>query len=456
MNICMLGSGYVGLVTGACFADLGNNVVCIDTDSEKVAVLDGGNVPFYEPGLAETVARNVAQKRLKFSAHPGEGIRGADVVFIAVGTPTGDDGRADLKYVRAAATDIAKYMDGNVLVVNKSTVPVETGDLVHEIIMRERTTLHGFSVVSNPEFLREGSAIADFMNPDRIVIGVSNPEAEAAMRLLYEPINAPIIVTEIHTAEMIKYTANAFLATKISFINEIARICENVGADVVDVVNGAGSDRRIGAAFLNPGLGFGGSCLPKDVLALVRVAEQRGLEPELLRSVLRVNAEQIDWIVDSIEERAGGLAGRRIAVLGLAFKPNTDDVRDSPAITLAAALAGRGATVIATDPIAGERAKALMPESIDQVSNCYEAADDADVLVLATEWNEYKQINFKVVRKLMRGNLVFDARNIYNASRVNAEGLSYAGVGRPAATCEPTVDAAANIVPMLDVDVLCA
>jgi len=458
VNICMLGSGYVGLVTGACFADLGNDVTCIDTDPEKIALLRAGSVPFYEPGLAEMIARNVSQNRLHFSVQAQDGVRGADVVFIAVGTPTGVDGQADLKYVRAAAADIAKHTNGNILVVNKSTVPVETGDLVRDIFLSERTTQHEFSVVSNPEFLREGSAIADFMHPDRIVIGVSDPSAEAAMRQLYEPLGAPIVVTDIRTAEMIKYTANAFLATKISFINEIARICSDVGADVIDVVNGAGSDHRIGKEFLNPGLGFGGSCLPKDVLALVRVAERRGIEPDLLRSVLRVNHAQIDWIVDSIEKHLGGLAGRRIAVLGLAFKPNTDDVRESPAITLAGVLSKRGANVVAHDPIAGPRAAAHLDPAVDQVNSCYEAVNDADALVLATEWNEYKQINFKIVRKVMRGNLVFDARNIYNTARVNAEGLSYAGVGRPsAARTEPVIVVGPGMLSLVTtVDELCA
>jgi UDPglucose 6-dehydrogenase len=436
-RVCVLGTGYVGLVTGACFAELGNNVICVDTDNHKIELLRKGQVPFYEPGLAELVLRNVHDGRLSFASEPAAGIAESEVVFIAVGTPTGRDGHADLRFVRRAARDIADALHGPKIIVNKSTVPVETGDLVHEIICEHRAGAHDFSVVSNPEFLREGSAIFDFMNPDRIVLGVSDKRAEAFMRGMYEPLNAPIIVTDVRTAEMIKYTANAFLATKISFINEIASICEAVGADIKNVVEGTGSDKRIGKAFMNAGLGFGGSCFPKDVQALVKIAHHHTLAPDILESVLTVNRRQIDRTASRIANALGGLKKKRIGVLGLAFKANTDDVRESPAIALIEALLRAGAEVIAHDPAARRTAAEQLDETILYAQQPLEAARDADAIVVATDWNEYKQLNLPTLRSAMRGNLLVDARNIYDPSQVAEAGLMYLGIGRSARQSTP-------------------
>ncbi len=429
-NIAVLGTGYVGLVTGTCFAELGNRVVCCDTDSAKIALLKSGKVPFYEPGLTELLSRNAGAGRLSFTLDGAAAVAASEVVFIAVGTPMAADGNADLQYVRQAARTIARSLNGRKVVVNKSTVPVETGDLVAEIVKRERRENHGVFVVSNPEFLREGSAVSDFLAPDRIVIGVSDPDSEQLMRDLYAPLNAPIIVTDVRTAEMIKYTANAFLASKISFINEIARICDAVGADVLDVVQGAGSDRRIGTAFMQPGLGFGGSCLPKDVSALVNLARNHGIVPRLLDSVLQTNAEQIELICARMERKLATLEGRRVGLLGLAFKPNTDDVRDSPALALARALVERGAAVVAHDPVASAPARAVLGEVVAYVNSAYEAANDADAVVVATDWNEYKNADLAILRKVMRGTLIVDARNIWSPQRAQAAGLEYIGVGR--------------------------
>lgn len=429
-RITVLGTGYVGLVTGTCFAELGNNVTCVDTDSSKIAALKKGQIPFYEPGLSELVTRNVSASRLTFTDRSSDGIQAAEVIFIAVGTPTGDDGHADLTYVRQAAHDIAASLNTPKVVVNKSTVPVETGDLVASIINEHRLQHHEVSVVSNPEFLREGSAINDFMVPDRIVIGVSDEKSERFMRELYAPLNARIIVTDVRTAEMIKYTANAFLATKISFINEIAHICDEVGADVAQVVEGAGSDKRIGTAFMNPGLGFGGSCFPKDVLALTKIAHRYDLTPQILDSVLIVNRQQIPRICRRIEQFLGSISGSRIGILGLAFKPNTDDVRESPAIGLAQSLVDLGAWVTVHDPVAIDTARNVLGDSVTYVQRSYEVTNDADVLILATDWNEYKNLDLEIVRKLMKGSLLVDARNIYDPQNVREAGLDYIGIGR--------------------------
>jgi len=429
-NIAVIGTGYVGLVTGTCFAELGNQVICVDTDTAKIATLKKGQIPFYEPGLSDLVNRNVSAGRLTFTDQSADGIRASEVIFIAVGTPTADDGHADLTYVRQAAHDIAAYLNGPTLVVNKSTVPVETGDLVASIIRERCVERHQVSVVSNPEFLREGSAVNDFMLPDRIVIGVSDDESEAFMRDLYAPLNASIIVTDVRTAEMIKYTANAFLATKISFINEIAHICDEVGADVTNVVIGAGTDKRIGIAFMNPGLGFGGSCFPKDVLALIKIAHRYDLTPKILDSVLDVNRRQIHRVCRRIEQQLGAIEGLRIGLLGLAFKPNTDDVRESPAVALARALLELGAQITAHDPVAIHSARRVLRDSVNYVESSYEATNDADAVVLATDWNEYKNLDLSIVRKLMRGSLLVDGRNIYDPEKVLAAGLQYIGIGR--------------------------
>lgn len=431
-TICIVGAGYVGLVTGTCFAELGNHVICVDSDQTKVDALRRGVVPFFEPGLEELVNRNINSGRLRFESSIHTALRDAQVIFIAVGTPMGDDGHADLSYVRSAAREIAHALVAPLIVVNKSTVPVETGDLVASIIREQQSTAFDVHVVSNPEFLREGSAIADFMKPDRIVLGVDNPEAEAVMRDLYAPLEAKIIATDVRTAEMIKYAANCFLATKISFINEIAEICENVGADIKDVVAGIGSDERIGTSFLNAGLGFGGSCFPKDVMALSKIAESRRIPARILESVLAVNRDQVTNIVTKIGVRLGGIDGKRLAVLGLSFKPNTDDLRESQAMNLIRALSDGGATIVAHDPVAIEKARIELANigNVTFVPSLYECVNDADSMILATEWNEYRQVDFDVIRKLMRGDLIVDTRNVYDPSKLGELGFRYIGVGR--------------------------
>jgi UDPglucose 6-dehydrogenase len=422
----------VGLVTGTCFAELGNHVTCVDTDGEKIAVLKLGHVPFFEPGLAELMTRNQQIGRLSFTTSIAEGCAGAEFVFIAVGTPQGADGQADLQYVRAAARDIARAIDGPTIVVNKSTVPVETGDLVSSIVRQNKTADHEVRVVSNPEFLREGSAVRDFMKPDRVVLGVSDAGVEEKMRELYEPLEAQIFTTDVRTAEMIKYTANCFLATKISFINEISRVCEAVGADVLDVIAGVGSDHRIGHAFLNAGIGFGGSCFPKDLSALARIAEARGVEPRILQAVIDVNAGQALHLVERMERALGPIEGSVIGLCGLAFKPNTDDIRDSKAIELLRLLAERGATIKAHDPVAIENVRAATKDlsGLSFHASPYECANDADAFVLATEWLEYRHMDFDVLRKVMRGDLIVDGRNVYSPAKVTERGLRYLGVGR--------------------------
>lgn len=431
-QISIVGAGYVGLVTGTCFAELGNHVVCVDSDATKVEALRRGVVPFFGPGLEELVNRNINAGRLTFETSIRASLRDASVIFIAVGTPMGEDGHADLSYVKQAALDIAQSLAAPIIVVNKSTVPVETGDLVATIIREHQVSKHDVRVVSNPEFLREGSAIVDFMKPDRIVLGVDNHDAEAIMRDLYAPLEAKIIATDVRTAEMIKYAANCFLATKISFINEIAAICEDVGADIKDVVAGIGSDERIGPSFLNAGLGFGGSCFPKDVMALSKIAESRNIPARILESVLAVNRDQIVNVIAKIDRFLGGITGKRLAVLGLSFKPNTDDLRESQAMSLVRELSKRGATIVAHDPVALEKARLELvdADNVTLVRSAYETVNDADAMVLATEWNEYRQVDFDVIRKLMKGDLIVDTRNIYDAGKLMDMGLRYVGIGR--------------------------
>jgi UDPglucose 6-dehydrogenase len=429
-KIAIIGTGCVGLVTGSCFAELGNHVVCIDNDERRFAALQAGRPPFYEPGLAELMRRNLQGGRLSFCDSIAAGCREAEVVFIAVGTPMGIDGQADLSFVRAAAVELAQSLDGPKVIVNKSTVPVETGDLVAAIVREHRRAHHEVEIVSNPEFLRAGSAVADFMCPDRIVIGSSSRKAIQLMRDIYAGIKAPILETDLRTAEMIKYTANSFLATKISFINEIASVCEELGIDVTDVVAGAGADKRIGKAFFSAGLGFGGSCLPKDLHAMSGIAKSHGIEVRILQAVQAVNESQITRMCDRLSAVLNGLEGRRIGVLGLSFKPNTDDVRDSPAIALIGMLLERGATVAAHDPAAVENAREVLDNRVVLLSDCYEASNDADAIVIATDWNEYKQIDLAVLAKLMAGNIFCDGRNLYDPSKVTDAGFVYLGVGR--------------------------
>ncbi len=430
-QIAIIGTGYVGLVTGTCFAELGNAVVCLDTDASKVTGLQRGAAPFFEPQLMEMVVRNQHAGRLSFSTDVEQGVRDSEIIFIAVGTPMGADGQADLSAVRSVAATIGRALNGPKIVVSKSTVPVETGELVSSIIAENSVERFAVDVVSNPEFLREGSAVSDFMRPDRIVVGTNSPDAEAIMRDLYAPLDAPIVVTDVRTSEMIKYAANAFLATKISFMNEIANICELVNVDVKAVGRGIGLDQRIGTQFMSPGIGYGGSCFPKDVRALEQIAHNRQYDATLLRSVEYVNQCQIKRTFAKIETALGGsVAGKAVGVLGLAFKPNTDDVREAPALHLIDLFVRAGATVYAHDPIAMEAAGTHFTTEITYCPQMYEAINECDVLLLATEWNEYKNIDFRLVRKLMRGTVVFDGRNIFDPDKVTAHGLRYIGVGR--------------------------
>jgi UDPglucose 6-dehydrogenase len=430
-QIAIIGTGYVGLVTGTCFAELGNEVVCLDNDTRKIDVLRRGDAPFFEPQLLEMIVRNQHAGRLSFSSDVEAGVRNSEIIFIAVGTPMGEDGNADLSAVRAVAATIGRALNGPKIVVSKSTVPVETGEMVSAIIAENAVEHHPVDVVSNPEFLREGSAVSDFMQPDRIVVGTSSPQAEAVMRDLYASLDAPFVITDVRTSEMIKYAANAFLATKISFMNEIANICELVDVDVKAVGRGIGFDHRIGTQFMSPGIGYGGSCFPKDVRALEKIAYGRNYDATLLRSVETVNRAQIQRTFAKIEQAVGGsIEGKTIGVLGLAFKPNTDDVREAPAIHLIDLFVRAGATVNAHDPIAIEGARAEAGDEITYCAQMYEAINESDVLLLATEWNEYKNIDFRMVRKLMRGNVVFDGRNIFDPEKVVGEGLRYIGVGR--------------------------
>jgi UDPglucose 6-dehydrogenase len=431
-EITVVGTGYVGLVTGACFAELGNRVVCVDIDSDRIQTLNAGRLPFFEPGLEELVARNAAAGRLIFETDPARAIVRASIIFLAVGTPQGSDGDPDLTQVREAALTIAQHLGRDTIVVNKSTVPVETGDFVSALIRECKVAPYEVSVVSNPEFLREGSAINDFMNPDRIVLGSDQPEALAIMRRLYAPLDASVIETDIRTAEMIKYTANAFLATKISFANEVALICERVGANVSDVMRAAGADKRIGTAFLGAGIGFGGSCFPKDVAALSKLARRVGLVPALLEATLSANARQIEHAVGRIVEYLGrDIRGALIGVLGLAFKPQTDDIRESPAIALIEGLIARGAQISAHDPVAIPVARRRLGERIAYAASPYDAAAGADALVIATDWNEYKQLDLERVSQAMRGRLLFDGRNIFNGDEAASLGFDYVGVGQP-------------------------
>ncbi len=429
-NIAIVGSGYVGLVTGTCFAELGNRVTCVDNDASKIERLEAGEIPFYEPSLGELVARNVQAGRLAFTTDVARATRESEIIVIAVGTPMRADGHADLSAVRAVAREIGLALDGPKIVVSKSTVPVETGEMISSIIREHATAPHPVSVVSNPEFLREGSAVADFLKPDRIVIGTDDPEAERVMRDLYAPLEAPLVVTDVRTSEMIKYAANAFLATKISFINEIANICELLGVDVRTVGRGIGYDQRIGTLFLNPGIGYGGSCFPKDVRALEQLAVEREYQAPLLHAVELVNRHQVERTVVKLERELGRLQGQVIAVLGLSFKPNTDDIRDSPAINVVRRLLDRGALVRAHDPIANEHARRAVGAEVTFCAEMYEAVRGADAVLLATEWNEFRSLDFARCAAAMRGRVLIDGRNIFDPEKVRAAGLRYVGVGR--------------------------
>ncbi len=429
-KICVVGTGYVGIVTGACFADLGNDVVCMDVDETRISRVKQGIMPIYEPGLEQVVAQNVRAGRLTFTTDYREGFKDAEFVFIAVGTPSGVDGEADLQYVRQVAESIADIIDHPVIVINKSTVPVGTGDWVADIIRKRRNgKALEFSVVSNPEFLREGSAIGDFMNPDRVVLGSLNRDAATLVGKLYEPLRCPIMITDLRTAEMIKYASNAFLATRISFINEIACMCEEMGADVEEVARGMGLDKRIGHHFLNAGLGWGGSCFPKDVKALAHMAVLHGTHPQLLQAVMDINRNQRRRAVMKLRKALGGLDDKVIGVLGIAFKPNTDDIRDAPALDMIHLMQNEGAIIRAYDPQAMENARAV----IKKVTLCegpYQVAEGADAIILATEWNEFKQLDFGRIKASMRGNIILDGRNLWDSETLRSLGFDYYGMGR--------------------------
>ena len=428
-QICVVGVGYVGLVTAACFSDLGNRVIALDISEEKIAGLKRGEMPIYEPGLEELVERNVRSGRLSFTTDYKEALKGTEFAFIAVGTPSGVDGEADLQYVAAAAESIANLMEEPLVIINKSTVPVGTGDWVADIVRKHQKQEIAFSVVSCPEFLREGSAISDFMNPHRTVLGSLDPDAAEKVAQLHLPLRAPIMITDLRTAEMIKYASNAFLATKISFINEIANICEALGADVKEVAVGMGYDVRIGPHFLDAGLGYGGSCFPKDVKALAYMAAEKGRHPQLLTAVMEINNDRRPMAVSRVQELIGDVRGKNIGLLGLSFKPNTDDMRDAPSIDIAQALHALGAYVRAYDPAATEVAAPLMP-NVEMVSDPYTLAEGSDAIMILTEWNEFKQLDLNRVRACMNSPVIVDARNIYDPENMKDLGFRYRGFGR--------------------------
>lgn len=429
-GIAIFGCGYVGLVSGACLAHLGHNVTCYDSDFTKIHELRSGAVPFYEPGLSELMARETADGRLRFAATPAEALQNARVAFIAVGTPTGPTGEADLTYVRQAARDIAAHCNGSLIVVNKSTVPVETADLVERIVRDNGDPACRFAVASNPEFLREGSAVGDFLHPDRIVIGSSDAEAIAILREIYEPLGAPIHVVDVHTAEMIKYAANAFLATKISFINEIANLCSSVDADIDGVIAGIGADARIGRTYLEPGLGFGGSCLPKDVAALAHVARRHAIEPTMLEATLNVNRRQVAEGIHIVEETLGDVCDQVLGVAGLAFKGGTDDLRESPSLLFVEALLTRGAAVRVHDAHALRKARGRLRERVHYARSPYEACIGARAIVIANDDRAYAKLDFRRVASALDGRHVIDLRNRLDPQAVRKAGLEYVGVGR--------------------------
>jgi len=442
-NICVVGTGYVGLTTGVCFADLGHSVTCIEIDLHKLELLRSGKSPIFEPGLEEMQERNMRAGRLRFTDDYAVGIPDAEFIFITVGTPMAEDGSADLTYVKAAARSIGQYLRSGSIIIDKSTVPVGTGDLVENIIAEHAGPDVKFDIVSNPEFLREGSALSDFFKPDRIVLGAKNREAAQRVAALHETLGAPIIITDLRTAEMIKYASNAFLATRISFINEIAQICERLGADVREVARGMGADKRIGPHFLEAGVGYGGSCFPKDVLALYHMAASAGCHPQLLQAVMDINSDARKRFVKKVETVLGSLEGRLIGVLGLSFKPNTDDMREAPSVDIINALLKKGARVKAYDPVAMPRAEELLP-TVTFTATAYDVAKDADALLLVTEWNEFKQLDWHRIKRYMRQPVVIDGRNLYDPREMRQLGFIYWGVGRGEAPV-PILEEAQNV-----------
>lgn len=429
MKLTIIGTGYVGLVTGTCFAEVGHQVICVDSDANKVAMLQGGGVPIYEPGLEELIRKNVSAGRLSFTSSTAEGVEKSEVVFIAVPTPPQPDGSVDMSFIEKVAREIASAMTSYKIIVDKSTVPVKTGDKVAETIKRYCKAKVEFDVVSNPEFLREGFAVEDLMKPDRVVVGVRSQRPVLAMKEVYEPFKAPIIITDINSAELIKHASNSFLALKISYINAVSIICEATGANVQQVANGMGLDDRIGRRFLNASLGFGGSCFPKDLSAFVKISEQVGYDFRLLKEVQRINAEQMDRFVKKITETLWVLKDKTIGVLGLAFKQNTDDVRSSPAIDLCQRLLKEGATLRVHDPKAMEKAKALLP-NVTYVANMNDVAEGCDALVVATEWDEFKQLDLSRSRDLLSAPILFDGRNLFDPEEMEKLGWIYKSIGR--------------------------
>ena len=431
MKIAVIGTGYVGLVAGACFAESGNDVVCVDKDEAKIRMLRAGKMPIYEPGLEELVRRNRHENRLTFTTQLPKAVRGASIIFIAVGTPQGEDGSADLQHVLGVARDVARAMNGYKVIVDKSTVPVGTSAKVREVIRRETT--HPFSVVSNPEFLKQGAAIDDFMKPDRVVIGAEDPRAKELMQELYAPFTrtgAPIMMMDCASAELSKYAANAMLATRISFMNEVANVCEAVGADVDEVRRAIGSDKRIGSSFLFPGVGYGGSCFPKDVKAMVHFAAEKEYDFKILKAVEHVNASQKTRLVTRMREHFGSLKGKTVAVWGLAFKPRTDDMREAPSIPMIKALLAEGASVQAYDPEATKVAKGIFGSKVSFAAKNYDALKGADCLAIVTEWSEFRRPDFEKMRKMMRSPVIFDGRNLFTTEQMKQSGFTYYSIGR--------------------------
>jgi len=429
MKLCIIGTGYVGLVTGTCFAEVGHHVICVDNDAAKVKLLQSGGIPIYEPGLEDLVKKNTAAGRLSFTNSTAEGVQKSDVIFIAVPTPPQPDGSVDLSFIERVARDIAGAMTSYKIVVDKSTVPVKTGEKVTETIKRYCKANTDFDVVSNPEFLREGFAVDDLMKPDRVVVGVRSQRPVAAMKEIYTPFNAPIIITDINSAELIKHAANSFLALKISYINAIATICEAAGADVQQVANGIGLDERIGRRFLNAGIGFGGSCFPKDLSAFIKISEQIGYDFRLLKEVQRINAEQMERFIKKITDTLWVLKDKKIGVLGLAFKQNTDDVRSSPAIDLCQRLLKEGATLRVHDPKGMDKAKALLKD-VTYVDDMNAVAEGCDALVVATEWDEFKKLDLAHAKKSLTHPILFDGRNLFDPQEMEKLGWIYKSVGR--------------------------
>jgi len=432
VNVCVVGTGYVGLVTGTCLAEFGMNIICSDKDSSKISMLTKGQIPFFEPGLQDLVEKNLAQGRLRFTTRIKEGVQTSLVIFVAVGTPANEDGTVDLRHVKEVAEQIGRHMNGYKVIVVKSTVPVGTCQELKEIIRKNCREAYNFDIVSNPEFQREGSAIEDFMRPDRVTIGAESEQAVAIMRDIYSVLylnETPFVVTNLETAEMIKYAANAFLATKITFINEIANLCERVGADVHIVARAMGLDGRIGRKFLHPGPGFGGSCFPKDTLALLNIGRQRGCELKLVDSVIRANEEQRLRMVEKIRGMVGEIKGKTIGVLGLSFKPNTSDIRESSSIIIIQRLQGEGAKIRAYDPAAMDEAKSVL-RNVHYCSDPYEVAQGCDALVLITEWNQFRRLDLDRVKESMKTAIFLDLRNVYDPIKMREVGFQYCGVGR--------------------------